>query len=64
LNGAIEIICTVLKFVAASIAEAELGALFLNAKEAKILRLSLEELGHSQPPTPIHIWTTPPLWEL
>jgi hypothetical protein len=55
INGAIEVLCTVLKFVAASAAKAELGAIFLNAKEAKILRLTLEELGHSQPPTPIHI---------
>jgi hypothetical protein len=55
LNGAVLILSTVLKFVAASAAEAELGALFLNAKEAKILRLMLEELGHPQPPTPIHI---------
>ena len=54
LNGAIAVLCTILKFVAASAAEAELGALFLNAKEAKIIRLMLEELGHSQPPTPIH----------
>jgi hypothetical protein len=55
LNGAIQVLCTVLKFVAASAAEAELGALFLNAKEAKVLRLTLEELGHKQPPTPIHV---------
>jgi hypothetical protein len=54
LNGAIAVLCTILKFVAASAAEAELGALFLNAKEAKIMRLTLEELGHPQPPTPIH----------
>ena len=26
----------------------------LNAKEAKIIRLTLEELGHPQPPTPMH----------
>jgi len=55
LNGAIHVLCTILKFVAASAAEAELGALFLNAKEAKVMRLTLEELGHPQPPTPIHI---------
>jgi hypothetical protein len=55
LNGAVDVLCTVLKFVAASAAEAELGALFLNAKQAKILRLTLEEMGHPQPPTPIHI---------
>ena len=43
LNGAIHVLCTILKFVAASAAEAELGALFLNAKEAKVMRLTLEE---------------------
>ncbi len=37
---------------------AELGALFLNAKEAKVLQLILVEFGHPQPPTPIHIDNT------
>eukprot|EP00956_Cyclotella_meneghiniana_P018821 scaffold31709_cov41-Cyclotella_meneghiniana.AAC.11 len=55
LNGAISIICSILKFVASSAAEAELGALFLIAKEANIMRLTLHELGHPQPPTPIHV---------
>ena len=55
LNGVIHVLCAILKFVAASAAEAELGALFLNAKQAKIIRLTLEELGHPQPPIPIHI---------
>ena len=41
--------------MAASAAEARLGALFLNAQEAKIMRLTLQEMGHPQPPTPIHI---------
>ena len=54
LNGAILTNCTILKCVAASAAEAELGALFLNALEAKIMRLTLNEIGHPQPPTPIH----------
>ena len=58
LNGAIHITCTILKLVAASAAEAELGALFLNAQEAKVIRLVLTELGHPQPPTPIHINNT------
>jgi hypothetical protein len=58
INGAIHITCTILKLVAASAAEAELGALFLNAQEAKVLRLILEELGHPQPPIPIHIDNT------
>jgi hypothetical protein len=35
-NGAIPISCTILKLVAASAAEAELGAIFLNAQEAKV----------------------------
>eukprot|EP00804_Cyclotella_cryptica_P028183 CCRYP_011053-RC/>CCRYP_011053-RC protein AED:0.33 eAED:0.33 QI:0/0/0/1/0/0/2/0/415 len=54
LNGAIHVISTILKFVAASAAEAELGALFVNAKEGRIIWLILQELGHPQPPTPIH----------
>jgi hypothetical protein len=58
LNGAILTQCTILKCVAASAAEAELGALFLNAIDAKIIRLTLEEMGHPQPPTPIHVDNT------
>jgi hypothetical protein len=58
LNGAIHITCTILKLVAASTAEAELGALFLNAQEAKVIRLTLNKLGQPQPPTPIHIDNT------
>ena len=44
--------------VEASAAEVELGALFLNAQEARIIRLILLELGHPQPPTPIHVDNT------
>jgi hypothetical protein len=58
LNGAIHITCTLLKLVTASAAEAELGAFFLNAQEAKILCLILAKLGHPQSPTPIHIDST------
>jgi hypothetical protein len=58
LNGAIHITCTILKLVAASAAEAKLGALFLNAQEAKVFQLVLAELGHPQPPTPIRIDNT------
>ena len=54
LNGSIFTLYKILKFVVASAAEAELGALFLNCKEGTIIRLILEELGHKQPPTPIH----------
>ncbi len=58
LNGTIRIMCTILKLIAALAAEAELGALFLNEQEAKIIRLILTELSHPQPPTPIHIDNT------
>ena len=42
LNGAIYYLCTTLKIVAASAAEAELAALFYNAQQAKIIRLTLQ----------------------
>jgi hypothetical protein len=34
-------------------AEAEVGAVFINAKEGAVLRTTLEELGHPHPPTPL-----------
>jgi hypothetical protein len=52
-NGAILIISKVLKHVMSSAAEAESGAVFINAKEGAVLRTTLEELGHEQPPTSI-----------
>jgi hypothetical protein len=52
-KGAIFIIITVLKHVMSSAAEAEIGGVFINAKEGAILRTALEELGHPRPPTPL-----------
>jgi hypothetical protein len=52
-NGAILIISKVLKHVMSSAAQAEIGAVFTNAKEGAVLRTTLEELGHKQPPTPM-----------
>ncbi len=49
LNGALFILCTILSFVVASAAKAELGALFLNCKEGIIFLLTLKDLGHLQP---------------
>jgi hypothetical protein len=43
-----------LRFVVTSAAEAELGALFLNCKQATIFHLTLKEMGHPQPPIPIN----------
>ena len=53
LNGPIHVNSTILKMVVASAAEAELGALFYNAKDAAMLRTTLEEMGHPQVATPI-----------
>jgi hypothetical protein len=52
-NGAILIISKVLKHKMSLAAEAEIGAVFINAKEGAVLRTTLEELGHPQPPTPM-----------
>ena len=52
-NGAILTIAQIIKAVMASAAEAELGALFINAKEAAYIRNILHEMGHPQPRTPI-----------
>ena len=54
LNVAVYVFGGILKFVVASAAEAELGALFVNCKEGKVIRLVLQELGHPQPPTPVY----------
>jgi len=52
-NGAILNTSQIIKSVMSSAAEAELGALYINAREAIPCRTFLEELGHTQPPTPI-----------
>jgi hypothetical protein len=52
-NGAILIISTILKHVM-SLAEADIGSVFLNEKEATILkRTTLKEIEHPQSPTPL-----------
>jgi hypothetical protein len=58
LNGNVAVTCALLKIIASSAAEAELSALFVNTKEARIIRLMLAELGHPQPQTPKHIDNT------
>jgi hypothetical protein len=45
-NGEILIIITVIKHIMSSATYSEIGAMFLNAKEGKLLRKTLEELGH------------------
>ena len=54
LNGTIYTLFNITKFIVSSADESELGALFMNEKEGCIVRLNLKELGHPQPPTPMH----------
>jgi hypothetical protein len=53
LNGSILNIASVIKNVFASAAESEVGACFHNAQSGAPLRVTLAELGHIQPPTPL-----------
>ena len=52
-NGAVLTIAQIIDAVMSSAAEAELGALFINTKEAVHMRRILQEMGHPQPCTPI-----------
>ena len=53
LNDSIHTLCKIIE-TAASAAEAKLGSLFLNTQETVKLHIYLQEIGHTQPPTPIH----------
>ena len=52
-NGAILTIAQIIKFVMASAAEAELGALFITAKKVLPICQTLIEMGWPQPPIPV-----------
>ena len=54
-NGAVDVSASLLPLSAISVAEAELGETFYNAKKGKILRLTLEEMGWKQGPTTIFV---------
>ena len=52
-NGAIHILAKLIKNVVSSAAEAEIAAIFMNAKEAVPIRTTLVEMNHPQPETEI-----------
>ena len=54
-NGAIHNVAEIIKTVMSSSAEAELGALYINAKRGMEERQILMEMGHPQPPTPVQV---------
>ena len=53
-NGAVLTVSQIIKALISSSAEAELGALFINCREAIPEQHALEIMGHKQPPTPVH----------
>jgi hypothetical protein len=53
LNGSILNVAAAIKNVVASAAESEVGACFHNDQSGAPLRVTLTELGHTQPPTPL-----------
>jgi hypothetical protein len=54
LNGAFHVSTTILRFVVASAAKAELGALYHFCQTGIIFRLTLSKMGHPQPQTLVH----------
>ncbi len=54
LNGAFHVSTSTIKFVVASAAKAELGALYHNCQTGVIFWLTLTDIGHPQPKTPVH----------
>jgi acyl transferase domain-containing protein len=53
LNGSILNVASVIKNVDSSAAKSEVGACFHNAQSGAPLRVTLTELGHIHPPTPL-----------
>ena len=51
--GIVLTIAQIIKAVMTSAAEAEIGALYINCREAVPARHTLEYMGHPQPPTPM-----------
>lgn len=58
MNRPVDVSVNLLKLVAASAAEAELGALFKNMQKATIMQLTLAGMGHIQPQTEIWVDNT------
>ena len=54
-NGLIHALATIIKAVVGSAMEAEIAAAYENAKQACPIRITLEEMGHPQPPTPMKV---------
>jgi hypothetical protein len=51
-------VAAVIKKVVASVAESEVGACFQNAQSGAPIRITLIELGHKQPATPLRTYNS------
>eukprot|EP00957_Ditylum_brightwellii_P206998 15350999-Ditylum_brightwellii.AAC.2 len=54
LNGAVHTLRQVIKHITASTAEAEVAGMFMIAQQGLSMHRALMEMGHPQPPTPMH----------
>ncbi len=54
INRAFHVSANILRFVVASAAEAELGALYHNCQTGIVFHWTLEAMGHKQPKTLVH----------
>ena len=54
-NGALLVTSTIMSNVMSSVAEAECGSLFNTCKDGVPIRITLNEMGHIQPPTPTQV---------
>ena len=52
-NGAVINVAQIIRNVMTSAADAEIGALYINSRQAIPARYTIEEMGHKQPPTPM-----------
>jgi hypothetical protein len=57
-NGTILTIAQIIKAVMSLVAEAEVGLLYINCREAIPARHTLKFMGHPQPPTPMQMENT------
>ena len=48
-------ILSIIKHIMASASEAKLAAMFYNSREAIPMQITLEEMGHLQPPTNVSV---------
>ena len=63
-NSAVLTVVQIIKAVISSVAEAKLGALFINCDEEILARHALEEMGHKHPLTPMQTDNTTALGDV